>query len=160
MALHLIIGVFCCWPWSLISALAAQDLRAAQQHGQYHQGRVIHERRQAQERQQIAAEHARMKSELSELRQRLNYVDLVQSGTELPVEALPDEQLPSDMSVPEPVKWVEQPASSLPGLMEMRIKCRACGKRFSGPKGKVQLMKKCPKCGATPFDYQQLPAKS
>lgn len=43
-------------------------------------------------------------------------------------------------------------------LATIRVSCRACGKHFSGQKAKVQATKKCPKCGASPFDYRVLPA--
>lgn len=40
---------------------------------------------------------------------------------------------------------------------KLRIECKSCGKQMQGQKVKVQTLKRCPKCGAAPFDYRQLP---
>jgi hypothetical protein len=42
---------------------------------------------------------------------------------------------------------------------KLRVACRACGRRFEGMKGKILVLRKCPRCGVVPFDYQLLPTK-
>ncbi len=42
----------------------------------------------------------------------------------------------------------------------LRVECNACKRHFSGAKGKIAVIRKCPRCGAVPFDYRLLPSKT
>lgn len=38
----------------------------------------------------------------------------------------------------------------------LKVACNACGKKFSGPEGKIARVSKCPKCAAEPFSFTMI----
>lgn len=46
------------------------------------------------------------------------------------------------------------PAAPDLGAHEIKVRCKACGKRYSGTVANIARMKACPRCKATPFDAE------
>ena len=146
IAWHLIFGLFCCGPWSLVSALVAEDLSAKNRGRVWRDASISASRpyRTPPPPQQVRCPQCG----------NMNAAELVacwHCAFDLAGVAAP-----KDLGLPSFAEVAEEPDN--PVLQEMRIACRACGKRFAGRKGKIQLLKACPKCNAQPFDYRQLPA--
>lgn len=158
IAMHLLFGVFCCGIGSLISALAARDLARERKDGE-----VAEQIRLMKVRARDAAQQTSSAGQLRCPRcGSMNASELVtcwHCGLDLIVEeAEADVAKSSGKRSPEPQQIKDGHNAILAKLEEkLRIECKACGKQMQGQKTKVQSLKRCPKCGAAPFDYRQLP---
>lgn len=46
------------------------------------------------------------------------------------------------------------PAAPDVGAHEIKVRCKACGKRYSGTVAQIAGLKACPRCKASPFDAE------
>ncbi|MCA8917231.1 MAG: hypothetical protein KDB90_17705 [Planctomycetes bacterium] len=49
------------------------------------------------------------------------------------------------------------PVSSEAADVEIKVRCKACNKRYSGSAAKLSRLRSCPRCKASPFETEQLP---
>lgn len=149
---NFLFGLLCCGPVAVLSALSLKDMNAELQHKQM-QALANRVNNAARERARESAVENVSQTRCPRCGS-MNAAELVSCwncGIDL-VEA--DEGEPSTVEAqgpPEPAEGQAQPLKQ----HKLFIECRTCGKQFSGPKGKIQAIKACPKCGASPFDYRQ-----
>jgi hypothetical protein len=157
IVLHLLVGIFCCGPWSLVSALVAKD-KNLEQKLQSLEDATKRERewrwQQAKHQESALAPNIAVGQIRCPRCGSMNAEELVacwHCGLDLAAE-LPPAPPPELPKLAEVVDEPPRPAEVV------RVTCRACGKKYSGLKGKIQMLKACPKCGVRPFDHRQLPA--
>ncbi|MEZ5991509.1 MAG: hypothetical protein R3E76_04070 [Planctomycetota bacterium] len=176
---HLMFGVFCCGIGSLISAIVAKDLNVERKLEALETTTRRIKNREWREYQEV---HEAADVDSSAATPGISQVRCPRCGSMNALEldncwhcGLAFRQSSSvpvvDANDPRQAKWKAlreqrerermQELEDVVGrnLDAIRVQCNACRKRFSGAKGKLQSMKACPECGATPFDYRVLPAK-
>jgi hypothetical protein len=141
--IYLVFGLFC-WPLAILAAISKpnlniQKLEQAQreiQNRQNHQAWKEHQRLE------------RMEQELKELRAKSLPPESASLSAAQPgfgLEALTKSAPASSAD--------SAPATATNSGLEIKVRCRSCGKKFGGAARQISILKSCPRCGVTPFEY-------
>lgn len=72
-----------------------------------------------------------------------------------PVVAAPSQAqpLPSLVNDPDATPIMPMGRVAEPAVVEIKVRCKACGKKFGGLPRNIEALKVCPRCKASPFEY-------
>ncbi|MCA8916506.1 MAG: hypothetical protein KDB90_13955 [Planctomycetes bacterium] len=141
---HLLIGIFCCGIGSLISALLAKDLTKPPQ--------GVYPPPPPQSPYQPYGQGVPPQGPPQGYGAPQQGYGAPQQGYGAPPPNQYNQQPPAAQGYPQQGNQQGGPVGT-----EMSVTCRQCGGLVTGTKSKLQMRRACPHCGASPFDYQQMP---